>query len=368
MGKLFSTPSVLLYAIVLLMGLLGGAKFASAQRIKGYGFNYHAGQVWAHNKFVQNTAHAEVTMIQLEFDTHLGDTDTWIKSKHYPHQGWMINYTNFGVPVLGHAINFAYYIQPTIGLGRYAELGLRATAGISIASNPYDASTNPANFSYSLPVTPHLVIGVHTGIHLSSHLTLTNSIQLNHISNASLSKPNSGANWPTLSAGLRYRTNPQLPKPLHDLKRPKDQKKLRADFTLFYARSMYSLTNRTLYSISGIQVQGSYFGRLHGWTLGFEMAKDQVYNQLISNNAIPIEKPVLISLMAGHEFIMGDFIFTQHFGKYVYQQGNYYPSMYYHRWGFMYYPIRYFGIGLNLKVHIEQANCIDLRLNYALNH
>lgn len=368
MGKLFSTLTPLLHAIVLFTGLFGGAKIATAQIIQGYGLAFHEGRVWAHNKFIQNTAHAEVTMIQVEMDQHLGDTATWIKCKNYPHQGWMMNYTNYHNAVLGHAFNIAYYIQPTLAFGKIAELGLRASTGISLATNPYDPASNPDNLSYSLPVTPHLVLGIHAGVHFLSHFTLTGSVQLNHISNGSLRKPNSGVNWPTASLGLRYRTISQLPKPLRGFAVPKDHKKIRTDLALFYARSMYSLTNRTMYSISGLQIQGSYSGRLHGWTLGFELARDQLYNALIRNNAIPVSKPLLISLMAGHEFMMGHFIFSQYFGRYIYQQGNYYPSKFYHRWGMIYYPLKNWGIGVNMKVHIEQANCIDLRLVHSFNH
>lgn len=365
MVKLFSTGKH--RYILLVCALFLVVSSIRAQVVHSYGVSYHAGKVWAHSKYVQNTAHDDVTMIQLDYDKYLTDTGSWNTFGLFPHHGWIMNYTNYNSQVLGRALVAAYYIQPTMRIGRRFEWGFRATFGAAIASSPFDLTSHRENYSYSLWFNPHLVLGLNASFHLSKQLTFWSTVQLNHISNASVRKPNSGVNWPTAGIGVRYRMQDYLPPGMNTHQRPSDVKKLRLDASVYYARAMYSIDERMILPIYGAQLLGSWYGRLHGWTLATEITKDAIYDRLITNNGIPVDKPVLMAALFGHEFVFKRFIFSQQLGRYYVQQGDYYPSKIFHRWGLTFYPHRNFGVGFNLKVHIEQANLVDWRLIYSFN-
>jgi hypothetical protein len=79
-----------------------------------------------------------------------------------------------------------------------------------------------------------------------------------------------------------------------------------------------------------------------------------------------LTKPALnISLLAGHEFIWGKFIFSQQLGFYIYEKTPYYNA-WFHRWGLYRKISKNFMAGVNLKAHLNVANFFDVRFIYTL--
>ncbi len=68
--------------------------------------------------------------------------------------------------------------------------------------------------------------------------------------------------------------------------------------------------------------------------------------------------------MAGHEFFLGKFLFSQRLGYYVFDQTPYYDNLF-HRWGLHYRLNKQVGFGFNLLAHRQVAEFIDFRISYS---
>jgi hypothetical protein len=70
--------------------------------------------------------------------------------------------------------------------------------------------------------------------------------------------------------------------------------------------------------------------------------------------------------MLGHDFLLGNYVFSQQLGYYLFNETNYFNSVY-HRWGLLYKTKSNLNFGINLLAHAQVANFIDLRLVYSFN-
>jgi hypothetical protein len=69
-------------------------------------------------------------------------------------------------------------------------------------------------------------------------------------------------------------------------------------------------------------------------------------------------------LTFGHEFLLGNFIFSQQLGYYAFNESAYFSNMY-HRWGLLYKTKSNLNMGVNLLAHAQVANFIDFRVVYS---
>ena len=104
-------------------------------------------------------------------------------------------------------------------------------------------------------------------------------------------------------------------------------------------------------------------GRINNLTLAAEVYHDENLNLAIKKDSLQAS-PVKAGIMAGHEFILGRFLFSQQLGIYVFDQTPYFDRLY-HRWGVQYNISKNFGVGFKLKAHRQVAEFIDLRVVYS---
>jgi hypothetical protein len=69
-------------------------------------------------------------------------------------------------------------------------------------------------------------------------------------------------------------------------------------------------------------------------------------------------------LLAGHEFLLGKFIFSQQLGVYVFNPTSRFNQIY-HRWGIHYLSKNNWGVGARLLAHRHIADFVDLRIIYS---
>jgi hypothetical protein len=111
--------------------------------------------------------------------------------------------------------------------------------------------------------------------------------------------------------------------------------------------------------VGGVQLLASkQVGRINAITGAAELTLEgKLYDSLTTG-------ATRAGLLAGHEFLLGRFIFSQQLAVYVYNSRP--PAeWWYHRWGLSYRLARHVWLGFNLKAHKHVADFVDLRLAYS---
>jgi hypothetical protein len=182
-----------------------------------------------------------------------------------------------------------------------------------------------------------------------------------------MSQPNKGINWPTASVSLSY-----YPKPVLFQTFPRavwqNEKVRRWDVGIFTAMKRIrgkSDGASARYFIAGATANfATQVGRINNLSAGIDVNYDaSIASRLRSENLEAY--PWQLGLLAGHEFILGKFLFTQRLGIYLYRPLHYKDRLF-HRWGLTYKFHGHWRMGIDLKVHRQVADYTDLRIIYSL--
>lgn len=119
------------------------------------------------------------------------------------------------------------------------------------------------------------------------------------------------------------------------------------------------------YTIIGLNLTHSWqVSRIHAWTAAMEVYYDDYLSSTEKNNGFTHGPGTRAGILAGHEFLLGKFIFSQQLG--VYLTDSHRQDLIYHRWGLQYYFLPRWSAGFNLLVHRQTADFTDLRLSYTI--
>lgn len=338
-----------------------------APHIFSVGAGVQHGFIFAHSTAVQNTKGANPTGIEIIFGWQRNDTEAWDLCNCFPKKGLLLAYYDYDVAILGKSVNAAYYLEPFYKLSNRTFFSFKGMAGLSYLTNPFDSVNNPTNQSYSASVGAYLFVGLGLTFVLSENVWLSGNINYQHISNGGLRQPNKGINWPTAGISMIYQKNPR---PYYKAHRSKI--KFWKDYSPRWDLAVFGIAkrgtnesgqNRRMPLIGvGMQV-GKQVGRLNMLTVGAETYYDRSLNMQIKRDSINASA-VRAGIMAGHEFLLGRFIFSQKLGVYLFDQTPYYDRLY-HRWGIQYFVTKNISIGMNIKAHRHVADFVDLRLSYS---
>ncbi len=295
-------------------------------------------------------------------------TDRQIFDKYLcsPRQGLSISYFDYNNSIFGKGVNLAYSLEPHFLINPDFSFFPKISVGTIVLSNPYDPINNPANKAYSLHVNACFSLGVGVRYQLFHRWAINLNTEAHHVSNGGLSDPNYGLNWTTFSFGLEY--FPQglaLTKYTQDKTKTRRHRSTRFDLQLFgILKEGFFNGVSAYYPITGINFTTSWQTTyLHAWTLAAELYKDQYSQKSLSLNGIN-SNGYQVGLMAGHEFLLSKFIFSQQLGFYILSQNT--TDFVYHRWGLQYSFLPRWSIGASLLAHRQIADFTDVRVTRVL--
>ena len=336
------------------------------RNIRSIGLGVQHGFIFAHSPEVENTKGANPTGVELIFSWQRNDAQIWNLCNCYPRKGLLLSYYDYDNEILGKSFSAAYFLEPTYKLGKDVFFSFKGSAGLSYLTNPFDSIHNPTNRSYSTSISMYLIVGLGLWFRISDHWWLNLSANYQHESNGAIKQPNKGINWPTVGAAINYQLNPS---PYFTGTRRKD--KFWKNYSMRWDAGLFGLPKKGFdengeskrLPLIGLAFQGAkQVGRINMITLGAEVYRDESLNAQLKKDSINAS-PVKAGILAGHEFILGKFLFSQRLGFYVFDQTPYYNNLY-HRWGVQYRVTRYLGIGFNLQAHMQVADFVDLRILY----
>ncbi len=113
----------------------------------------------------------------------------------------------------------------------------------------------------------------------------------------------------------------------------------------------------------GLLVQAEkQVGRTNAINTGLEFYYDNALKQQLQKDSV-LGSASLAGLLAGHNFLLGRFFFSQQIGVYLFNQTPYYNRIY-HRWTLKYQLNKRWLAGFGLKAHKQVAEFIDLKILY----
>lgn len=324
------------------------------------------GFIFAHSEAVENTRGAHPTGVEAILSWQRNDSAIWNLCNCFPRKGLLLAYYDYDAGVLGRSATAAYFLEPTYRLSRGSFFAFRGAAGLSYLTNPYHPVKNPSNRSYSTSVSAYLLLGVGLWFRVGEQWWLNSSVNYQHESNGGLREPNKGINWPTAGLALSYQ---QQSRPYYSGVRYKERtwrgRPPQGEVALFgiARRNLDERGRSRRLPLIGLAVQGSkQVGRISNLTLGAEVYRDEELRLDLRKDSIDAP-PVLAGVQAGHQFILGRFLFSQSLGVYVFDKTPYFDRLY-HRWALQYQVGKHMGIGISLKAHRHVADFADLRVSY----
>lgn len=325
------------------------------------GLRAHYGFIFAHSRDVSNLSNSFPIGMELNLSKRLISRKTWDQCRCFPHTGLIVSFFDYDNAVVGQSLTVAPYLEPVFSLSKGLQLAVRGGFGFSYLTRPYHPVTNPTNQSYSLPVSGFLVLG--TGLHMkvTPQLWLNLTAQYNHISNGGLKEPNKGVNYPTASFGFQYYPKkPVLPVYPDSNTHTTAKRDLRLEV---YGSSKSILPGeKQRYFIGGVQVSAGYrIGRINRLRAGTEWTADYALQENLRRRGADTRHFQRGGIVAGHEFVMGRFLFSQQMAVYVYNPSQY-NTLLYQRYALLYQPHPKWVAGVSLKAHGHVANFIDFRL------
>jgi hypothetical protein len=291
--------------------------------------------------------------LQLDLSVLKNTQRTWDYCNCYSKSGVSLSYVDFGNPVnLGHAINFAAYVEPYLSFSHRLQFSFRGGAGFAYLNRTFNAVTNPDNTFYSRKVSFLLLLNLNVYYALTPSLRASLTAQFSHISNGGARDPNWGINFPAIGVGLEYMLRPEVLKPR--MRKPFTDRSIKVITTVFGGRRLLQANDpwpdqhRLIAGINTGVVKP--LGRISAIGLGAELYYDGTshlrevrYQQKYSD--------MIGAISLQHYFFFGKIVFGQ---QMAYQVTRLNPDVYkhfYQRFLLGYQLRRHWYGGITLKSH-----------------
>ncbi len=345
--------------------IVGSAQSDSTRSQIAYSLSSSFGNVIANANELENNSISQTNGFTAAVHWQKTDATTYNLFACYPRHSLSLTYQQFENKVLGGGFILNYSLSPYFALSNRISLYPAISVGISALSNPYCLNSNPNNKLYSLPVSAFLALGVGVRWQLTKQLAAQTAVAFNHVSNGGWKDPNNGVNWPVISVGVEYSPSQLTLEKRTRIKSTERFRSLRVDAAIFgLLRSGIISSIERNKPVIGLQLLASkQTTRIHAWTIAFEFYQDQLLQEQLKSYSIA-SNGFRAGAMAGHEFLLGKFIFSQQLG--VYLAGRNGAELLYHRWGCTYFLKDRWSVGVNLRAYKAVAEFTDLRVSYSL--
>ena len=330
-------------------------------------FNFIYGFAVPHAKEVVNIRGTHPIGYELNFDYLLYTNEVWDDCHCYPRLGFHLAFYDFDInEIFGYGyeggLNFTYFF----GLLSKFNFLVKGKAGLSYLTKPYDKENHPENMSYSTHLNYLLSAGGGIRYEFSDYVEAEFLVSMNHNSNAALTEPNGGINYPALSLALGYTFSPVEIKP-RTYPDPYliSKNKKRWDISLFWGISAMPFPDESQVPMYGVNVLRSWqVMRFGAVTAGAEMEMNGRARLRVQRGTIEDQSPWRGSVQGGWEFLMGKTIFSIQVGLYIYRPYKE-KDDFYQRFGLVHRIFDHFYAGINFKSYRHYADHLDFRVIFS---
>ena len=330
-------------------------------------FNFIYGFAVPHAKEVVNIRGTHPIGYELNFAYLLYTREVWDDCHCYPRLGIHLAFYDFDInEIFGYGyeggIDFTYFF----GLLSKFNFLVKGKAGLSYLTKPYDKEDHPENMSYSTHLNYLLSAGGGIRYEFSDHVETQFLVSMNHNSNAALTEPNGGINYPALSLALGYTFDPvEIKSRTHPDPYLTSENKKRWDISLFWGISAMPFPDPSQVPMFGLNVLRSWqVMRFGAVTAGAEMEMNGRARLRVQRGTIEDQSPWRGSVQGGWEFLMGRTIFSIQLGLYVYRPYKE-KDDFYQRFGLVHRIFDHFYAGINFKSYRHWADHLDFRVIFS---
>lgn len=330
-------------------------------------FNFIYGFAIPHAKEVVNIRGTNPIGYELGFSWLLYTDEVWQDCHCYPRLGFHLAFYDFDLnEIFGYGyesgIDFTYFF----GLLSKFNFLLIGKAGLSYLTKPYDKNAHPENMSYSTHLNYLLSAGAGLRYGFSKYVETQLIISMNHNSNAALTEPNGGINYPAISLAVGYTFSPIEIKPrTHPDPYLNAENETRWDIGTFWGISSMPFPDQSQVPMYGLNVIRSWqVMRFGAVTTGAELEMNGRARLRVERGTIEEQSPWRGSVQGGWEFLMGKTIFSIQLGLYVYRPHKEKDDIY-QRYGLVYRFFDHVYAGVNFKSYRNYADHLDLRITYS---
>lgn len=334
------------------------------------GLKPHYGFVVPHSRNVVDISSAHPYGTEIEAGFHLFARPDLSLREPLSKAGVSLMHVNFDYPqVLGSSTSLIVFAEPFINYSGFVLVSIRVGLGASYVSKVFDENSNPEN----LFISSHLSIMTHLDLYLSRYINRNWFVmayaKYNHISNIGIKEPNKGLNFPVFGLGAGYAFDPVIFPEVSG--KDAGQKLLTLSASVY--GSMYKSEGSDAIkdgkpAIGAMILAGTRVSRLNGFSLGLEGHANYRRKQQMEHENLPVDYREL-SFLAGHELILGDFVFSQHWGTYIYAPyygTDYQDKQFFQRYSFTYGLTENFSMGMSIRAHGKTALNFNLLLSYEI--
>lgn len=328
------------------------------------GIRPYTGSIFVHSEDVENTSGSRPFALDLEFSKRFKGEDIWNLCRCYPTSGFVVGYQDYDNEILGRGAHLAYFVQyHFLQLSKISPF-IRATGGLSYNSSPYNELENPDNQSYSLPVNFSLQFSGGIEFQLNKKWIVDINTSFNHISNGGLEQPNKGINWLSFGLGANYMPDYS---PFKNRDNVVPHKNAENDWfkriELNGSALSKTFDKKERFLVFGSEfLFGHYLSNLHSLLGGLEWNLDRSLARKIEFEELD-KTAHRLSFNLGHEFILGDFRFSQKLGVYLLDQLRE-NDLLYHKWGISYLHKTGVLLGVEVKAHRHIAEFIVGKIGF----
>ena len=326
------------------------------------------GFIIPHSGKIRELSNSNPFSLELNFALHLTSEDVWKYCYCYPRLGAALHFVDFGNrEEIGSAFALYPYIEPYIGAGRRLSMAVRFGLGFSYQNTIYDETLNPRNLFFGSHFAFIAMLNASLNLRLGENISSRLTFSYNHLSNGGFIQPNLGINYPLLGLGMDYVIRP------YDFEEREKKRGIvlnpdrsRFDLALFFSGREGKDFDRW-FGVYGIWAGYSHMlGRLSAIYTGAELVSDHLLRERVladyrdgTTDELPDHKR--LSILLGHELVLGRFLFSQYAGIYIYSPATP-PKPWYQRYALLYRFAPSTWIGVNARSHYQVIDFIDLRL------
>ena len=325
--------------------------------------------IMAHTDAIRHLVVSHPTGFEVNLQRQTTGVAPWHEWYKYPKIGVALTYYDFHNPTLGYVFAASPYISKTFSRGPKHDFSFRLGAGLAYLTNPYNQDTNHKNTIASSALNATLQFRFEYDYALTPHLGLLAGVGLNHFSNGATTKPNFGANLPSVVLGLNY--HQQRPAPTYHA-----GEELPADIgrNFFNASTSFGFKQRNegdkqKYFVNSVTLAvGRRINRKSNLLVGLEGFNDRSLKATLQDTARaggPQPDVKKAGVFVGHELLFGRLAFVSHLGFYVYAPYKS-STFYYERLGLKYHFTDLLFGAVDLKIHRGAADVIEFKVGARL--
>jgi hypothetical protein len=329
-----------------------------------FGSKFHYGFIIPHVKELKPVSEKNIWGFQFDISRLSISPKAWSNCNCYYRVGFSFDFFNYRNPeVLGQSYNLILFFEPYFNFRSPLRLSLRGGMGLNYLNKVYDEDSNPDNLFYSAPISGILLLNLALNYIITENYQANLAMNYNHISNGGQKLPNKGMNFPTLSIGMDFILHP-VKLTSQSRERGLLDKKIHPYTRLFWTlRTVdedenYPEVKKIMIGIEGGIIKG--LSNIDGILIGIESIYDGSYQEL-DRRLDENYSPFVLSLHAGHVFVIGRITFTQQMAWYTFASFPDEKHSFFQRYGIYYRIGKLVSAGFSLKAHGHVAEHLDLR-------